>query len=157
MPKAFKKSERGFTVIELLIVLGVVIILGLVVFAAYGGIQAKERNKERTKDIAAIQNQLEFFFQNNGYYPSLSDMNNASWLNKNMKHLDKSDLVDPSNPTGSDKLVSSPAPKVYAYSVKNGSGKSCEGDDTTCSQYKLTATYEGTVNGATTVSKINQD
>ncbi|MGH7193928.1 MAG: type II secretion system protein [Candidatus Saccharimonadales bacterium] len=153
----FKKSEQGFTVIELLIVIAVVIILGLLVWAGYGGIQAKERNKERAKDIAAIQTQLEFFFQNNGYYPSLKDMNDPAWLNKNMKHLDKGNLVDPLNPRGSKELISSPAAKSYAYAVRNSSGKSCEADDTTCSQYKLTATYEGNVNGSTTVSEINQD
>ncbi|HVX57082.1 MAG TPA: type II secretion system protein [Candidatus Saccharimonadales bacterium] len=154
---SLRKSSRGFTIIELLVVIGVLIILGVVVFATYSGIQAKERNSKRSEDIANIQQQLEFFFQNNGYYPSLADMNNPAWLTKNLKHLDKSWLTDPSNPSKSEKLVSKPTAKWYAYKVTDSSGKSCESNDTNCDLYVLTATYEGTVNGAHTVSMRNID
>lgn len=152
-----KKSSQGFTVIELLIVIAVIVVLGVLVLATYSGIQAKERNSKRSEDIANVQTQLEFFFQNNGYYPSLADMNSPDWLAKNMKRLDRNYLIDPSSPTNSEKLVATPAPKSYAYSVKDGAGKSCEKDDTNCSQYVLTATFEGTVNGANTAYKTNMN
>lgn len=154
---SLKKRNSGFTIVELLIVIVVIGILALLVITTYSGIQAKARNSKRSSDVATIQTQLEAFFQNNGYYPSLTDMNSSTWLSSNMKSLDTEALVDPSNATQSKTLVANPAAKSYAYHVTDSSGNSCETDDTTCAQYTLTATYEGTVNGATTVSKSNLD
>ena len=125
------------------------------------GIQAKARNAKRQSDIASLQTQMEAFFSQNGYYPSLTDMNSASWRATNMKSLDPNALVDPSStcaPATASCLVSNPVAKSYAYHVTQSDGAtSCESNDTTCAEYTLTATYEGTVNGATTYSKSNLD
>src|SRR5262249_27195549 len=143
---SLKKRNQGFTIVELLIVIVVIGILALLVITTYSGIQAKARNSKRSSDIATIQTQLEAFFQNSGYYPSLADMNSASWLTTNMKSLDQGALVDPSNATQSKTLVNSGSPsKQYGYQVTDSSGGSCETTDTNCAKYTLTATYEGTV------------
>lgn len=154
---SLRKRNQGFTIVELLIVIVVIGILALLVITTYSGIQAKARNSQRQTDIASIQTQLEAFFSQNGYYPSLADMNSSSWRNTNMRSLEDESLTDPSNPTASRTLVSAPAARSYAYAVTNSSGGSCESDDTTCAQYTLTATYEGTVNGASTYVKRNLD
>ena len=154
---SLKKSNRGFTIVELLIVIVVIGILALLVITTYSGIQAKARNAKRQTDIASLQTQLEAFFSQNGYYPSLTDMNGSAWRTANMKSLDTNALIDPSNPTQSTTLVSAPVLKSYAYAVKDSSGASCESTDTNCAQYTLTASYEGTVNGAATYSKSNLD
>lgn len=154
---SLKNKNRGFTIVELLIVIVVIGILALLVITTYSGIQAKARNSKRQTDVASLQTQLEAFFSQNGYYPSLTDMNDSTWRAANMKSLDTNALIDPSNPTQSTTLVASPAAKSYAYAVKDSSGNSCETTDTNCAQYTLTATYEGTVNGATTYSKSNLD
>ena len=152
-----EKRNSGFTIVELLIVIVVIGILALLVITTYSGIQAKARNAKRQTDVASIQTQLEAFFSQNGYYPSLTDMNSGTWLSANMKSLDQNALIDPSNATQSKTLVAAPAAKSYAYAVKDSSGNSCEATDTNCAQYTLTATYEGTVNGATTYAKSNLD
>lgn len=154
---SLKKRNEGFTIVELLIVIVVIGILALLVITTYSGIQAKARNSKRSSDVATIQTQLEAFFQNSGYYPSLADMNNATWLSTNMKSLDTGALVDPSNATQSKTLVATPTAKSYSYAPKDSSDASCETTDTNCAKYTLTATYEGTVNGASTVSKTNLD
>lgn len=154
---SLQKNNRGFTIVELLIVIVVIGILALLVITTYSGIQAKARNSKRSSDVATIQTQLEAFFQNSGYYPSLADMNSSTWLASNMKSLDTQALVDPSNATQSKTLVDDPAAKSYAYHVTASDGSSCESNDTNCAKYTLTATYEGTVNGASTVSKSNLD
>jgi len=153
---SLKKRNQGFTIVELLIVIVVIGILALLVITTYSGIQAKARNSERSSDMSALQTQLEAFFQNSGYYPSLADMNSASWLSTNMKSLDQNALIDPSNPT-SKTLVNGPVAKSYSYQVTDSSGNSCETTDTNCAKYTLTATYEGTVNGASTIAKTNLD
>ncbi len=155
--KKHKLGDRGFTIVELLIVIVVIGILALLVITTYSGIQAKARNAKRQTDIQSLQTQIEAYFSQNAFYPSLTDMNSSSWRGTNMKSLDSNALINPSNPTQSTTLVAAPAAKSYSYAVTNSSGGSCESDDTTCSQYTLTATYEGTVNGATTYSKSNLD
>ena len=77
---SLKKHNSGFTIVELLIVIVVIGILALLVITTYSGIQAKARNSKRSSDVSTIQTQLEAFFQNSGYYPSLGDMNSTIWL-----------------------------------------------------------------------------
>ena len=154
---SLKKNNKGFTIVELLIVIVVIGILALLVVTTYGGIQAKARNAKRGSDVSAIQTQLEAFFSQNAYYPSLTDMNSSVWLSTNIKSLDTGALIDPSNTTQSKLLVNPAAAKSYGYVVTDSTGASCETTDTNCAQYTLTATYEGTVNGATTVVKKNLD
>src|SRR5512146_1833584 len=114
---SLKKRDQGFTIVELLIVIVVIGILALLVITTYSGIQAKARNSKRQTDIQSIQTQLEAFFSQNGYYPSLGNMNDSTWLNTNMKSLDQNALIDPSNPTNSKTLLAAPAAKSYAYAV----------------------------------------
>ena len=163
---SLKKSKEGFTIVELLIVIVVIGILALLVITTYSGIQAKARNSKRQADLKSLQTQLEAFFSQNGYYPSLTDLNtgtsattnaSSSWATTNMKSLDQNALVDPSNPYQSRHLGSSAGAKVYSYAVTDSSGNSCESDDTTCAKYTLTATYEGQVNGSSTFTESNLD
>lgn len=164
---SLKKSNKGFTIVELLIVIVVIGILALLVITTYSGIQAKARNSKRTSDIKSLQTQLEAYFSQNGFYPSRADLNqgtdpgtnaNSTWAAANMKSLDQNALVDPSNPHQSRNLASTPADKVYSYAPTQSDGTtSCESDDTTCAQYTLTASYEGTVNGNPTDAVKNLD
>jgi len=97
-------------------------------------------NSKRQADMQSIQTQLEGFFSQYGYYPNLTDMNNASWVSKNMPTLDVKGIKDPST-NGSFKLVAKPAAKAYSYEVFQSDGTTpCETDDTTCAVYTLTAT-----------------
>lgn len=156
-------NNKGFTIVELLIVIVVIGILALLVITTYSGIQAKARNAKRQTDIQSIQTQLEAFFSQNGYYPSLSNLNSSSWLDSNMKSLDKNALVDPSStcdPTTTGCLggSSSGVAKQYQYNVTQSDGSACGTPDATnCAKYTLTAEYEGTVNGQTVYQKSNLD
>jgi prepilin-type N-terminal cleavage/methylation domain-containing protein len=137
---SLKKRNQGFTIVELLIVIVVIGILALLVITTYSGIQAKARNSKRQTDVQSIQTQLEAYFSQNGFYPSLTDMNtgtsattnaNSTWAATNMKSLDQTALVDPSNPNASKQLKTTAQDKWYSYAVTDGSGNSCEADDTT--------------------------
>lgn len=154
---SLKKNNKGFTIVELLIVIVVIGILALLVITTYSGIQAKARNSKRQNDIQAIQTQLEAYFTEQGHYPSRANMNDSSWLSSNLKSLDTTALQDPSNTSKT--LVASPVAKSYAYEPNQGdaSSTSCESDATGCAAYTLTATYEGQVNGQSTYVKKNLD
>lgn len=157
---SLNKRQSGFTIVELLIVIVVIGILAAIVITTYGGIQSKARDAKRQSDMGSLQTQIEAFYTQNGYYPSNADMNNQTWLNTNMHslYLNPSVMIDPSAPAGTaPSLALAPAPKVYAYQPLNSSGTSCEAQDTTCSQYTLTATLENPVNGSNLYQKHNLD
>ncbi|HVW23278.1 MAG TPA: hypothetical protein VHB51_02260 [Candidatus Saccharimonadales bacterium] len=116
-----------------------------------GGTQARADDSKRQADIQSLQVQMEAFFAENGYYPSLTDMNNAKWRADNMPSLDSSALQDPSGT--SQTLSAAPGKGVYSYQVTNANGGSCESNDKTCAKYTLTATFDGRVNGQSTYTK----
>ena len=153
--------NQGFTIVELLIVIVVIGILAALVITTYGGIQAKARNGKRASDIQSVQTQIEAFYAQNQYYPSLTDLNSQAWRVTNMKSLDNISLVDPSstcNPNTTACVTLAVAAKSYSYQVGDAAANaSCEAVDTNCAQYILTATYEGTYNGSATMVKINLD
>lgn len=120
-------------------------------------VSVSARNSKRVSDIKSLQTHLEAFFSQNGYYPSLTDMNSTTWRNSNMKSLDTTALTEPSNSSTSSLLVTAPSTKAYAYAVADSKGASCESNDKNCAKYTLTATYEGSVNGSTTFAVNNLD
>lgn len=157
---SLKKRQSGFTIVELLIVIVVIGILAALVITTYSGIQAKARNSKRQVDLQSLQTQLEAFYSQNGFYPSLADMNGSGWRATNMKSLDIGAMADPSSPAtppANSTLVTAPVAKAYSYAVTDLSNASCETTDTNCAKYTLTATYEGTVNGVGTYVKSNLD
>jgi prepilin-type N-terminal cleavage/methylation domain-containing protein len=136
-------KQSGFTIVELLIVIVVIGILAALVITTYTGIQAKARNGQRQSDLKSLRTHIEAYFSQEGHYPSLADMNDSSWVGTNLPSLDKNALVDPSNTSQSSQLASSPTAHQYSYQPSDDSNASCEGADTNCSKYILTATYEG--------------
>lgn len=103
-----------------------------------GGIQSRAADSKRQVDIKSIQVNIEAFYAQNGYYPSLAEINSTSWRKANMKGFDSNAMQDPDGST--QKLAISPAPKVYSYKVTTASGGSCEADSQKCAAFTLTAT-----------------
>lgn len=148
---SLKNKQSGFTIVELLIVIVVIGILAGLVITTFSGIQQKARDTERETDIKALHGQVEAFWAQKAYYPSLTDMNTAAFVAANLKGLDAGAFKDPKG--AASLLVAAPVADAYAYAVTNSAGTSCEADDTTCSKYTLTATLEGTLNGSGTFVK----
>jgi general secretion pathway protein G len=148
----YQSKERGFTIVELLIVIVVIGILAALVITTFTGIQQKARNTERETDIKALHSQIEAYYAQNTKYPTLANMNDSTWRGSNMKGLDAEALKDPKG--SAQTLVGSPAAGSYAYAVTNDAGTACDNTaGNECTKYTLTATYEGTVNGNSTYVK----
>lgn len=65
MLKKLNKSEKGFTIIEVLIVLAIAALILLIVFLAVPALQRNSRNTQRKNDIAAVLAALSDFSTNN--------------------------------------------------------------------------------------------
>ena len=134
-----QRNQRGFTIVELLIVIVVIGILAGLVITTFTGIQQRARNTERQTDIKAIHGQVEAYYASNGKYPSLANLNDATWRAANMKGLDQEALRDPKS--ASYNLVGAAAADVYSYAVTPAN---CDnGANGDCTAYTLTTTYEG--------------
>ena len=64
------KNKRGFTIVELLIVIVVIAILAAISIVAYNGIQQRGRMATRASDVSSIQKALEIYRADNGVYPA---------------------------------------------------------------------------------------
>lgn len=102
------------------------------------GSQDTAKDSKRKSDILSLTTQMEAYFSENGYYPSLANINSSSWRKTNFKSLDENSLQDPDGTSKT--LVKAPAANVYAYKVTTTSGASCENDSKNCAKYTLTAT-----------------
>lgn len=66
-----KKIKSGFTLLELLVVIGIIGILVALATVSYSATQAAGRDSRRKQDMVAIQNALEQYYSANVYkYPN---------------------------------------------------------------------------------------
>lgn len=70
--------ERGFTIVELLIVIVVIAILATLVITAYNGVQQRARDSKRVSDVRAIQTAAEAYQSEKGIYPTLAQVSATS-------------------------------------------------------------------------------
>lgn len=146
------KKSKGFTIVELLIVIVVIGILATLVIVTFSGIQQKGRNSQRQTDINAIASHVEAFYATKGYYPSMADLNSATVRAADFKGLDPEALKDP-KATSAD-IAATTSATAYSY-VGAGCTNTAVTEATTpnqCTGFTLTATLEG---GGTYVKQSN--
>jgi len=146
--KILTRSQSGFTVIELVVVVIILCILGTLVALTYSGIQASNRDKERQADIETMQSQLETHHATFDKYPSLAEINNPTWRAEKMKNLSDDIMRDPQwSAEGvcalEGKPILGPGKDCYVYEVTAADGAACDNVTVSCTHYTLTATLEG--------------
>jgi len=149
---SLNKQNKGFTIVELLIVIVVIGILAGLVITTYNGIQQKARNTERTTDLKTLQSQLEAYYATNAYYPG-ADSNglggsntsavNVAFIKANMKGTASETLRDPKAAAGDYTLGTTAASGKYAYAPTKDDGSACTTAAGDCTKYTLTAVPEG--------------
>ena len=69
-----RSDKKGFTLIELMIVVAIIGILAAVAIPAYGNYTRKAKVTEVTNAMGAVSNALIEYFQDQGVYPNLADL-----------------------------------------------------------------------------------
>lgn len=64
-----RSRERGFTLIEILIVVAIIAVLASAVLIGLGPVQRQGRDARRISDLRQVQNALELYYSKCGYYP----------------------------------------------------------------------------------------
>ena len=72
-----QRKQRGFTIVELLIVIVVIAILAALAVTAYNGITTQANNSKTAAAVQAYKKALFLYAQDNGDYPPLSNVTGA--------------------------------------------------------------------------------
>lgn len=155
---SLKRKESGFTLVELLIVIVVIGILAAIVITTFTNVQKKGRDAERKSDVKSIASHMEIYFSENAKYPTLANLNDATWRGNNAQGLNDDLLADPSNPTVTTILGTAPGgtSSDYQYSyvaTPTGCDNTATGGD--CTDFTLEANLENedanfVINGSNT-------
>lgn len=62
--------RKGFTLVEMLIVIAIIAILASVALVSVGGVRQSARDTKRVSDMSKLQQQLEVYYSQNGSYPA---------------------------------------------------------------------------------------
>ncbi len=147
---SLKQRSKGFTIVELLIVIVVIAILATLVIVTFTGIQQKARDSQRQTDINAVDSHVEAFYAQYGYYPTLADLQSSTFLSNYMKGLDSEALV---SPKGGDIAAAATNTTDWKYGYVASGSAGCvnttvsdpTGGDTSnngCDSFELHATLE---------------
>lgn len=65
------KSSRGFTIVELLIVVVVIAILAAITIVSYNGIQTRAKDASRSSSVETLKKGIELYNGENSTYPAV--------------------------------------------------------------------------------------
>lgn len=120
------KNKKGFTLLELIIVIGIISIMVMLGSTVYSSVQKRSRDIKRKSDLYIIRSSLQLFKSDNSFYPSRINNENDDF-NKNYLKIMPS---DPKSPIQS-----------YTYTKQSG----CNNTTVLCTDYTISAKMEGTL------------
>ncbi len=142
-----QRTDRAYTLVELIIVIVVIGVLVSVALLGFGKIQADTRDKERRSNAVILSEALESYYEENGEYPSVASITDANVANVKTKlGLSDSDvLVMPKSPAGTTTSLTASEADVNKLAYNGESVNASETEQCTsptsltggCDQFRL--------------------
>jgi prepilin-type N-terminal cleavage/methylation domain-containing protein len=131
-------EKKGFTLIEILIVVAIIAILASIVLVGLGPTQQSGRDARRLSDLHEVQNVVELYYNECGFYPSVAAAAGVCPTASNINtYADMTAAITGTPATGANSLPNDPTSgKTYFY----------ESYGTTATSYVLGATLENANN-----------
>lgn len=134
-----QRKEKGFTIIEVVLVLAIAGLIFMMVFIALPALQRSQRDTQRKGDLSRLQTALTSYQSNNrGALPSGTGAATTSWPSFVTRYIRTAGdtFVDP---TGSDYVVSTTASLPTEFDSANPNivvtvGATCDGESLTTGQ-----------------------
>ncbi|MFN2461195.1 MAG: type II secretion system protein [Candidatus Velthaea sp.] len=144
-PTALRENERGFTLIELMIVVAIIAILAGILIPNFVNARAQAQTSACESNLRAIATAMELLYADNQNYgpggavPAATQINNVDYLNNSPR--------DPADPTGAG------AYQVTITGGGQGYTVSCPGTHAGSTLAKLTSDGAATQCGANCTAK----
>jgi len=115
-------ARRGFTLVEILIVVAIIATLASVALVGLGPVQRSGRDTRRISDLRQIQNGVELYFAKCGYYPGSAVSGVDSCTGFTVVDYDGMATALTQSELGISKIPNDPqSGKAYRYGSTNGS------------------------------------
>lgn len=145
------QTTKGFTLVELLVAVGIIGVLASVSIVSVNSVRAKARDAKRISEVKEMQNALEAYFSNNNSYP-LGKLGGKAVVVGVKDATDR--LCNDANgygfvtgaacvaPIFMTKVNKDPGTTDYTYTAKTAADADCA-TALACPKYTLTFTLEG--------------
>lgn len=142
-------ARKGFTIVELLIVIVVIAILASISIVAYNGIQLGARDADRRSDIAILQKKLALYHAEHNTYPNTTQMRDTTFRKEKLG-IENSDVFKPPIGSATISYCWPGSPTIYCYvghTKLNGASGDCAGiapgeSDVQCAGYQINYVLE---------------
>lgn len=112
-----QRKEKGFTIIEVVLVLAIAGLIFLMVFLALPALQRNQRDTQRKGDMSRVQTALTSYGSNNRGAVPKADTASLTAFESSYLAVNNDSFVDPSGVPSTGKGVSSTTPPTYVFKV----------------------------------------
>ncbi len=155
-----QSQQTGFTIVELLIVIVVIGILAAITIVSFNGVQLRGRDAERQSDIRAVQQAIELYYVDHGYFPPHNGLNGVTgyqFAKDNFQGMGLGALVAPGEAAGASSFTGSLGglpPNRYAYKAFTDAGMTVNAYGSDAQTYQVGWYRES--NGAVVVTTVSR-